>query len=187
MICSLMKNIEKYGGASPMCSEDIKKKSRATCKEKYGVEHTGQCKHGVTIFDRYPLLKEVLPNGQWLCRCPHPETCNKCEEKEFVIDAACFPGSSGSPVFLYNNGSYRDKVNHGIVLGSRLYFLGILYGGPSSLIRSKIATGGVTSNSKSVELTTNIPNNLGYVIKAEIMNDFIPLVETQTHSKIKKI
>lgn len=85
-------NIEKYGGASPMCSEDIKKKSRATCKEKYGVEHTGQCKHGVTIFDRYPLLKEVLPNGQWLCRCPHPETCNKCEEKEFVIDANIFYG-----------------------------------------------------------------------------------------------
>lgn len=108
-------------------------------------------------------------------------------KKEFVIDAACFPGSSGSPVFLYNNGSFRDKVNHSIVLGSRLYFLGILYGGPSSLIRSKIATGGVTSNSKSVEMTTNIPNNLGYVIKAEIMNDFIPLVETQTHSKIKKI
>ena len=106
---------------------------------------------------------------------------------EFVIDAACFPGSSGSPVFLYNNRSYRDKVNHGIVLGSRLYFLGILYGGPSSLIRSKIATGGVTPISKSIEMTTNIPNNLGYVIKAEIMNDFIPLVETQTHSKIKKI
>ena len=25
---------------------------------------------------------------------------------EFLIDAACFPGSSGSPVFVYNNGSY---------------------------------------------------------------------------------
>lgn len=108
-------------------------------------------------------------------------------KKEFVIDASCFPGSSGSPVFLYNNGSYRDKVNHSIVLGSRLYFLGILYGGPSSLIRSKLATGSMASSSKTVEMTANIPNNLGYVIKAEVMNDFIPLVEAQTHNKIKKI
>ena len=30
-------------------------------------------------------------------------------KKEFVIDAACFPGSSGSPVMLCNVGGYRDK------------------------------------------------------------------------------
>lgn len=108
-------------------------------------------------------------------------------KKEFVIDAACFPGSSGSPVFLYNNGSYRDKSNHSIVLGSRLYFLGILYGGPSSLIRSKMVAGSMPSESKSVEMTANIPNNLGYVIKAEVMYDFIPLVENQTHNKIKRL
>lgn len=28
---------------------------------------------------------------------------------EFVIDAACFPGSSGSPVLLYNSGSWNSK------------------------------------------------------------------------------
>lgn len=27
-------------------------------------------------------------------------------KKEFLIDAAVFPGSSGSPVFIFNEGSY---------------------------------------------------------------------------------
>ena len=29
-------------------------------------------------------------------------------KKEFLIDAACFPGSSGSPVFILNENGYRD-------------------------------------------------------------------------------
>lgn len=143
------------------------------------------------------ILLVGYPNGLWDERNNMPLVrkgitasapyLNYNGKKEFVIDAACFPGSSGSPVFLYNNGSYRDKVNHSIVLGSRLYFLGILYGGPSSLIRSKLATKGTSSVDKTIEMTATIPNNLGYVIKAEVMNDFIPLVEAQTLNKIKKI
>lgn len=43
----------------------------------------------------------------------------------FLIDASVFPGSSGSPVFLYNKGMITDK--HGNVkIGSRVMLLGIL-------------------------------------------------------------
>ena len=42
----------------------------------------------------------------------------------FLIDAAIFEGSSGSPVFIYNTGAYSTP--NGIVLGRRLIFLGIL-------------------------------------------------------------
>lgn len=43
----------------------------------------------------------------------------------FLIDASIFPGSSGSPVFICNTGSYSDKS--GCMIGSsRLYFMGIL-------------------------------------------------------------
>jgi len=45
-------------------------------------------------------------------------------EKEFLVDMACYPGSSGSPVFLYNEGTYLE--NGAVVVGSRLYLLGIL-------------------------------------------------------------
>ena len=51
---------------------------------------------------------------------------NKFENEEvFLIDAGAFPGSSGSPVFIYNPGSYPTE--NGIVIGSRILFVGILY------------------------------------------------------------
>lgn len=42
----------------------------------------------------------------------------------FLIDAAVFEGSSGSPIFIYNVGSYPTLT--GIVIGRRAVFLGIL-------------------------------------------------------------
>jgi len=47
------------------------------------------------------------------------------DEKKFLIDASVFGGSSGSPVFLYNSGSYSSKEG-GLIAGNRLYFLGIV-------------------------------------------------------------
>lgn len=48
---------------------------------------------------------------------------------EFMIDAACFPGSSGSPVLLFNLGDYTTKT--GTKLGTnRIKLLGTLYAGP---------------------------------------------------------
>lgn len=45
-------------------------------------------------------------------------------EKAFLIDAGVFPGSSGSPVFIYNQGAYPTK--DGITVGNRLLFVGII-------------------------------------------------------------
>lgn len=42
----------------------------------------------------------------------------------FLIDASVFGGSSGSPVFILNQGSYATK--HGLTMGSRLILLGIV-------------------------------------------------------------
>jgi hypothetical protein len=46
-------------------------------------------------------------------------------QPQFLIDASVFPGSSGSPVFLYNAGIYHDKKGVTTV-GTRIYFLGIV-------------------------------------------------------------
>lgn len=43
---------------------------------------------------------------------------------EFLVDAETFEGSSGSPVFIYNNGGYFS--NGGMVVGVRIIFLGII-------------------------------------------------------------
>lgn len=45
-------------------------------------------------------------------------------EPIFLIDAGVFPGSSGSPVFIYNQGSYATK--NGINIGNRILFVGII-------------------------------------------------------------
>jgi hypothetical protein len=45
--------------------------------------------------------------------------------KTFLIDASVFPGSSGSPVFIYYAGTYPDKEGNAYT-GNRIYFLGIV-------------------------------------------------------------
>lgn len=52
-------------------------------------------------------------------------------KNEFMVDMACFPGSSGSPVFVYNKNSYYDRKTNSHILGSsRVKLVGILYAGP---------------------------------------------------------
>lgn len=43
----------------------------------------------------------------------------------FLIDASVFGGSSGSPVFIFNQGIYTDKSG-GTSIGSRLLFVGVV-------------------------------------------------------------
>lgn len=47
-------------------------------------------------------------------------------EPKFLIDASVFPGSSGSPVFIANSGSYTDRSGNLIVGGGRFLFLGVI-------------------------------------------------------------
>lgn len=44
---------------------------------------------------------------------------------EFLIDAAVFPGSSGSPVFILNRGSYPSRDGQ-LVLSSRIALVGVI-------------------------------------------------------------
>lgn len=43
----------------------------------------------------------------------------------FLIDASVFGGSSGSPVFILNHGSWATK-DGGLVVGSRFHFVGVI-------------------------------------------------------------
>jgi hypothetical protein len=88
---------------------------------------------------------------------------------EFLIDAACFPGSSGSPVFLYNQGGYFSKG--GLMLGAgRLKILGVLYAGPQHTVTGEIQIVTVPTVDKPVAFST-IPNNLGMVVRATALNE----------------
>lgn len=90
--------------------------------------------------------------------------------KEFLIDAACFPGSSGSPVMLFDVGSYQTKK--GTFMGaSRTKLLGVLYAGPQHTVEGDVKVVTVPTQQKPISVA-GIPNNLGVIIKAELLHDF---------------
>lgn len=91
-------------------------------------------------------------------------------KKEFLIDCACFPGSSGSPVLLINIGGYlsRESFRMG---GTRIKLLRVLYAGPQYTATGEIEIIDVPVAQRSI-LISGIPNNLGIVIKSELLKDF---------------
>lgn len=93
--------------------------------------------------------------------------------KEFMIDAACFPGSSGSPVFLFNNGVFLKQSK--LMKGNRLRFLGVLYGGPQYTAEGTIVIKNIPTKLEP-RIQSLIPTNLGLVIKAELLMDFEALL-----------
>lgn len=79
---------------------------------------------------------------------------------EFMVDIACFAGSSGSPVFLIDNFGFRDKLSGQLDLARRrAMLLGILSSGP--IIEND---GTVLKKAKKVRVGTMM--HLGYVIKS---------------------
>ena len=123
------------------------------------------------------ILMVGYPNGLWdsvnnkpLFRTGITATHVKYDyngRKEFIIDAGCFPGSSGSPIFLSSNGMYAEGED--MVLGYRFKFLGILYARPQHQVKGNIIIDAPFVHSP-VSIT-NIPTNLGYAIKAERISE----------------
>lgn len=124
-------------------------------------------------------LEEILmigyPNGLWdsvnnmpiLRRgvtATHPNIDYE-GRREFLIDAACFPGSSGSPVFLFNPNGWTNRAGGMVMGGTRVKLLGILYAGPQHTATGEVRIVAVPTQQRAVAISS-IPNNLGLVIKA---------------------
>jgi hypothetical protein len=136
-----------------------------------------------------PVLMVGYPNGLWdtanntpLIRQGITATPVKNDfngTPHFVIDCACFPGSSGSPIYLNNTFIYHSKKDNSINMGaSRYALLGILYAGPQHT-----ATGDIiveTIPTKSIpKPRTLIPNNLGYCLHARLLDEFEPIIQSR--------
>ena len=94
-----------------------------------------------------------------------------------LVDMACFPGSSGSPIFILNEGGYRDKRGNSYFGTSRILLLGILYAGPQYDARGEIVVKTIPTSKQVVESNTSIMTNLGYYIKAEELCEFQNFIE----------
>lgn len=94
-------------------------------------------------------------------------------EPKFLIDAAIYGGSSGSPVFIFNQGSY--SINNTLYAGSRLMLIGIVFAVAQHTVTGDLRIVDVPTNCIP-QAVTNIPNNLGVVIKAKKILDFESII-----------
>jgi hypothetical protein len=95
---------------------------------------------------------------------------------EFLIDIACFPGSSGSPVYYVPSAVRVLEHGPNHVSTSQLALLGILYAGPQHTVEGEIRVDPIPTNSSSM-VESRVPINLGVVIKAAQLMAFKPIVE----------
>lgn len=160
---------------------------------------------GITIFNKYfdinvlptkeqlsdlTAIEDIImigyPNGIWdsvnnmpIIRrgitATHPRMDYR-GKKEFVIDAACFPGSSGSPVIIYNPSGYTTSSGGNFFGVSRVLLMGVLFAGPQYTTSGELVISDVPASKRAIPIT-NIPNNLGYVIKSERILELQSLFE----------
>jgi hypothetical protein len=97
-----------------------------------------------------------------------PVYFNYKNQVRFLLDIPIYPGSSGSPVILYNIGSYPTK-DGGLNIDSRLKLLGIVV---QSSMYTAIGKTTPRDSIPSLEVKTMLPFNVAVVIKASRLLDF---------------
>ena len=101
-----------------------------------------------------------------------PASIDFNSKKEFLIDAAIFPGSSGSPVLLFNQGTYATR--QGVTVGSRVKLLGIVYAVFNNSVNGEISIVPAPTQARAV-VNSQVPNNLGICVKASRVLEFEPI------------
>lgn len=100
--------------------------------------------------------------------------------REFMIDCACFGGSSGSPVFSFQNGMVRNE--DGVAFGSRAVLIGTLWGGPTVSTEGELEFHPIPTSVKAVPVIKQMLN-LGLVIHVSALDD----LEAPVHQRIAEL
>lgn len=89
-----------------------------------------------------------------------------------LVDMACFPGSSGSPIFILNENGYSNRMGE-IYLGrKRLMLIGVLYGGPVYTAEGELIPVNIPTSNQTILSQTSIMTHLGYYIKVSELQEF---------------
>jgi hypothetical protein len=151
-------------------------------KELFFIPFTSKLIPNPEQIDHLDAIEDILmigyPNGIWdninnkpLVRkgitATHPKFDFK-GEKEFLIDATCIGGSSGSPILLIKDGMNRNKADQSIITlgGFQFFLLGLLYKGPIINAKGQVEIHNIPTKIQLIS-NTEIMINLGYIIKAE--------------------
>lgn len=131
-----------------------------------------------------PVLMVGYPIGLWdsvnnrpIVRrgttATHPAV-NFNGQPQFLIDCACWPGSSGSPVVLYHDFASADRQGNINLAGPKMKLLGVLFAGPVFDAAGKLHAEQIpTSADPAVSL--RVPVNLGFVLRAGLLHAFDPI------------
>ncbi len=92
-------------------------------------------------------------------------------QSQFVIDCACFAGSSGSPVLIFNPAGHFNFDGTLQIAGQRLILLGVLFSGPLVDVHGEIVDL-VVEGKKQQGSRSKILMNLGFVVKSQKILDF---------------
>lgn len=128
------------------------------------------------IFIGYPTglwdKKNFLPITRMGITATHPAIDYE-GKPQFLIDASVFPGSSGSPVLLYDPRTRPGKIG---IIQPRLYFLGVVGQTLHYKEENKVIKKSITTKKDSIVSSTQIID-LGVVYKAntviETIEDYV--------------
>lgn len=95
-------------------------------------------------------------------------------KKEFLIDAAIFPGSSGSPVLLFDPGTWMNRQGN-VSIGTRIMLLGINFAVATYTATGEIQVLPAPTQFRPVPVL-GIPGNLGICIKASRILEVEPIL-----------
>ena len=99
-----------------------------------------------------------------------------------LADIACFPGSSGSPILILNEGGYTDNRGNINIGQSRVLLLGIQFAGPVFNATGELIVA-PTPTSQALMAVTPVMTNLAYYVKASELHYFQDFIAENFHAK----
>lgn len=99
-----------------------------------------------------------------------PYSVNYQGKRQFLADIPVYGGSSGSPIFIVNEGGYSTPTS--FVMGNRFALIGVLYAGHTETVNGHIVAEPVPTNLTPVAKVKQMIN-LGLCIKSELIEDLL--------------
>lgn len=114
----------------------------------------------VDAVNNFPIIRRGITST--------PYATNYQGKREFLADIPVYGGSSGSPIFVINEGSYSTA--NALVMGTRFALIGVLYAGHTETVNGHIVAEPIPTNLAPVAKVKHLIN-LGLCIKSALIED----------------
>ncbi|PNV62803.1 serine protease [Clostridium sp. chh4-2] len=169
-----------------------------TGKEVFYIANEETLIYDISKLNELAALEEVVmvgyPNGLWDATHNYPifrkgftaaHPGYDFNEKSIgLVDMACFPGSSGSPIYILDENGYSDKQGNTYLGAKRIIFLGILFAGPTMSIEGDINVIDIPMKQK-IYTSAQTMINLGYYVKAHEIKELKKIIEPLIRCQIR--